>query len=478
MGAKVAVLGGGGFRTPLVYAALLRAGLSGVGEFAMYDVDRDRLRLMRAVVTGLARECGEGIPVTAGTDPHRATDGADVVFCAVRVGGLAGRVADERVALDHGLLAQETTGPGGMAKALRTVPVTDRIARLVDRRAPRAWFVNFTNPAGLITEALRDTLGDRVVGVCDSPAELCRHVATALGRDAAGLTFDYVGLNHLGWLTGVRYPAGDLLPRLIADDAAMSRLPETHLFGKEWIREQRVIPNEYLAYHYFATRITARLRDTGTRGEYLLDQQRAFYATDPRDPAAALAAWRRERGRRSATYLAEVALPGGGPAYGVPAGREAGDRTPAAPVLEPSGRSGVDADGPTDAGEEAGGYGEVAAAFAGAALQGPPAVRILNVANRTAVPFLPADAVVEVPCVVTTAGPVPLAVGAPPDHGRELMRTLKEVERLTIRAARAGSAEMAVRAFARHPLVPTTDAARSLVEAYRAAHPGLRDLLT
>lgn len=190
MGVKLALFGGGGFRVPHVYEALLRVRGRLDAEVVLHDLDDDRLRLMHAVATGLAGEYGLEPRISATTDAEAAADGADVVFCAIRVGGLEGRVIDERVALDRGMLGQETTGPGGIAKALRTIPATDRIAATVARRAPNAWFVNFTNPAGIVTESLRDTLGERVVGVCDTPSGLCGRVAAALGRDASDLHFE------------------------------------------------------------------------------------------------------------------------------------------------------------------------------------------------------------------------------------------------------------------------------------------------
>ena len=446
MSRKLAMFGGGGFRTPLIYEALLQAADLDISEFVLYDPAEDRLRLMNAVTAGLARERGGGPRVTMTTDPEAAADGADLVFCAIRVGGLEGRVIDERVALDRGALGQETTGPGGVAKALRTIPATDAIARIVARRAPDAWFVNFTNPAGVVTESLRDNLGDRVVGVCDTPSDLCDRVARALGREPGELAFDYAGLNHLGWLTGVRDGFGELLPRLLRDDDALGRLTEARLFGVDRLRALGVVPNEYLAYYYFAPRIVERMRAGVTRGQYLLDQQRAFFATAAGDPARAVSAWRAAYRERASTYLAEAEpheeVRGGG-----------------RPVDD----------------HEGGGYGGVAVRFARAVLTGVPSVSVLNVANRAAMPYLPADAVVEVPCAVTTAGPAPLSVAPLPAGARELVEAVKEVERLVIRAARTGSKELAVRALARHPLVSSVDQAHSIFEGYVAGHDPLRE---
>ncbi|MGO4430119.1 6-phospho-beta-glucosidase, partial [Streptomyces sp. MCAF7] len=139
----------------------------------------------------------------ATTDLDDALRGADFVFSAIRVGGLAGRARDERVPLAEGVLGQETVGAGGVLYGLRTLPVALKIAERIAAVAPDAWVINFTNPAGMVTEAMQRVLGDRVIGICDSPVGLCRRAARALGADPGRASYDYVGLNHLGWLRGV-----------------------------------------------------------------------------------------------------------------------------------------------------------------------------------------------------------------------------------------------------------------------------------
>ncbi|WP_262425107.1 hypothetical protein [Brachybacterium sp. Z12] len=187
---KLAILGGGGFRVPLVYEAVATAatGLQ-VDEIALHDVDPSRLRTITAVIEGLGAQLSAAGPatalprLTATTDLREAVVGADFVFSAVRVGGAGARTVDERVALDLGLLGQETIGPGGLAYALRTIPVALDIARVVAEVAPDAWVINFTNPAGIVTEAMRTVLGDRVVGICDTPIGLVRRVGRLLDVD-------------------------------------------------------------------------------------------------------------------------------------------------------------------------------------------------------------------------------------------------------------------------------------------------------
>ena len=305
---RIAVLGGGGFRVPMVYGALLaRAQRLGVEDVTLYDVEEWRLEQITPVLEGLERERGEQLAFRPTLRLDEALEGADFVFCAIRVGQLEGRVVDEQVPLDEGVVGQETTGPGGICFALRTVPVMRQLAQEVARRAPQAWFVNFTNPAGLVTEAIQDVLDGRVVGICDSPAGLFRRVAGALGRDPDELWFDYFGLNHLGWLRGVHDGERDLLPELLADDERLESFEEGRLFGAEWLRSLGMIPNEYLFFHYFSSDTVGAIRSgLESRGEILLHQQAGFYGTNGRTPDEALEAWRATRREREAGYFAEA----------------------------------------------------------------------------------------------------------------------------------------------------------------------------
>ncbi|MFG3505023.1 6-phospho-beta-glucosidase [Streptomyces sp. NPDC047821] len=435
---KLTILGGGGFRVPLVYRALLGDHAEGrVTRVTLYDVDADRLRAIGGVLAEQARGVPDAPAVRATTDLDEALRGADFVFSAIRVGGLAGRAADERVALAEGVLGQETVGAGGIAYGLRTVPVAVAVARRVAELAPDAWVINFTNPAGLVTEAMSRVLGDRVIGICDSPVGLGRRVARLLGADPDEAWFDYVGLNHLGWLRGVRVAGRDELPRLLADPEALGSFEEGRLFGADWLRSLGAIPNEYLHYYYFNREAVRAYRGAGrTRGAYLYEQQAAFYG------APSLESWYATLADREATYMA--------------ANREAagaGDRA--------------------EEDLESGGYEKVALALMRAIARNERATLILNVRNRATLSVLDADAVVEVPCFVDGNGAHPTPVTPLPYHAVGLVTAVKAAEREVMAAAESGSREAAVRAFALHPLVDSVAVARRLLDAYVKEHPGL-----
>ena len=442
---KLTIVGGGGFRVPLVYGALLDSkDRLGLEEVVLHDIDATRLERIGAVLEGLAAERGKQLPFRFTTDLVDAVEGADFVFCAIRVGQLEGRVVDEDVPLGLGVLGQETTGPGGICFALRTIPVMVRLAETMAKHAPNAWLINFTNPAGMVTEACQRVLGDKVVGICDSPSGMCRRVAAIMGRDPKALWFDYFGLNHLGWLKGVRDGTGaPLLEELLADDSRLERFEEGRLFGGEWLRTIGMLPNEYLYYFYYAADTVNAIRGGGSRGAFLLQQQREFYARNGANPEAALADWRATRHDRERTYMAEA-------------------------------RAAAGQEGEHDI-EENSGYESEAMAVVDAIVNNTREVLILNTANRSALPFLDERAVVEVPCIVGRAGPVPVAVGEVPAHAASLISTMKDVERTTIEAALSGSEQLAIKALALHPLVPSVNTAREIFDGYRRRLPELQE---
>nr|WP_202551429.1 6-phospho-beta-glucosidase [Streptomyces sp. SID8352] len=437
------ILGGGGFRVPLVYGALLGdRGEGRVTRVVLYDGDPARLSAITRVLAEQAAGFPDAPGVTATTDLDEALRGADFVFSAIRVGGLEGRAEDERVAFAEGVLGQETVGAGGIAYGLRTVPVADAFARRVALLAPDAWVINFTNPAGLVTEAMSRHLGDRVIGICDSPVGLGRRIARVLGADPERAWIDYVGLNHLGWVRGLRVDGRDELPRLLADPDLLGSFEEGRLFGAEWLRSLGAIPNEYLHYYYFNREAVRAHRETDpTRGAFLRDQQARFYDGVRSPGTPALAAWDSTRAEREATYMAENRETAG-----------AGEREPE---------------------DLSGGYEKVALALMRAIARDERATLILNVRNGATLSALDAEAVIEVPCAVGASGAHPVSVDPLPGHATGLVCAVKAVEREILTAARTGSRAAAVKAFALHPLVDSVTVARRLLDGYLAVHPGL-----
>jgi 6-phospho-beta-glucosidase len=448
----VTILGGGGFRVPLIARQLAASGLP-VSRLVLYDTDPGRLAVIAAVLGG--DPATSGLPVTAAASLDDALRGADVIFAALRPGGLEGRVRDERAALALGVLGQETVGAGGLASAARTVPVVDAVARRVSKLAPEAWVISMTNPAGLVTEVMAATLGPRVIGVCDSPVGLVRRACAAAGIDPGPslgtvtdrVDADYLGINHLGWLRGLRLTGADegagpdLLPGLLDEPGGLAATEEGRLFGPDVLRSLGAIPNEYLYWYYAADEALRDVLAAGrTRGEHVRERQLGFYAaaaaaasaaSGPRDAARL---WQVANEERNRSYFAELRT-----------GERAGDRD--------------------EADVAAGGYESVALALASALTGGPPARLILNVRNGATVAALPPDMVLEVPCRVGPGGPVPLPVSPPSAHQLGLMSAVRGSERDIAAAALTGSPRLALRAFTTHPLVGSLEAARALAAA-------------
>ncbi|HET7029118.1 MAG TPA: hypothetical protein VFI34_01300 [Candidatus Limnocylindrales bacterium] len=442
---KLTLIGAGGFRTPVIYQAIAAGEVTTqYDEVAFYDIDQGRLDRISCVLDGISHELGATAPVKMTTDLEAAVDGADIVYCAVRAGGMAGRILDETAALAQGVIGQETTGPGGITFALRTVPIVTEIAQVVARRAPNATFVNFTNPVGLVTEAIRRILGDRVIGICDAPLDLCKRVAGALDRPAEDLWFDYFGINHLGWLRGVLDGGRDVLPGLLADRERLETFEEGRLFGADWLGSVGMIPNEYLYYYYYNAEALESMQAGRVRSAFLAKQQAAFYAGHG-TPAEALRDWRRTHAERESHYMEEAWTGREDEMESIVAARGAGD------------------------------YGRLALNLVDGLHGDGYKVMILDVPNRSSLPFLDEEAIVEVPCVISRGGVVPAAIGTVPLDAQGLIVAVRAAERTAIEAALSGSRAMAIKALALHPLVPSVEVAGRILDGYLAGQPVLAE---
>jgi 6-phospho-beta-glucosidase len=448
---KLALIGGGGVRAPLfVASALRRAERVGLEELCLMDVDGEKLHIFGTLCQEVARRAESDVRVTMTTDPRAALDGARHVVTTIRVGGEQGRVLDERIALRHGVLGQETTGPGGFAMALRSIPAVLRYAELLEEISPGAWLYSFTNPAGLVTQALRDAGFTRTIGICDGANVGHEAVAEWLHLDPQALRAEVFGLNHLSWTRRVLHGDEDVLAPLLRDPAFLSSTM-MKLFDRELVDMIGMWINEYLYYYYYAERAVASISaDEKTRGEEivelnqkLLDQLRAIDVR--RDPAAGLRAFYTYQNRRSATYMHYA--------------------QPDAPSMAEA-----DQTADTEHISDGEGYAGVALGIIEAMETGVPLYTGLNVANDGAISCMRPDDVVEVSCVVDRAGVRPLPIGAVPEPQARLMQQVKLYERLTVEAIRTRSRSTAVAALMAHPLVLSYSRARPLVDEYLAAH--------
>jgi len=444
---KIAMIGGGGVRTPLlIYGLAQSCAKLDIAELALFDIDLERTGILAGIGREIVRRMGASLRVTTCARLEEACEGAAFVVNSIRVGGIAARARDERIAIEHGLAGQETTGPGGAAMALRTIPVTLAHARVVERVAPDAWFINFTNPAGVITQALCGHTGLRAVGICDTPAELFHQIATALGEPLQDVELDYAGLNHLGWVRAVSVRGADVTARLLDDETALQRLYPARLFDPALIRTLRLIPTEYLFFYYSQRRAHGnQLRAGASRGAEIEKMNAGLFdRLRQQGPQEALATYRDYLVRRNASYL----------------------------KLEAEGGSAFAAvENAPDPFETATGYHRMALDVMAALLSDEPKTVVVNVPSRGAIGDLNADDVVEVPCRIDRGGAVPRATGRLPESVRGLVQSVKAYERTIIRAALEKSTRLAALALLENPIVGDWELAASLVEALIRSDP-------
>ncbi|MGE3491094.1 MAG: 6-phospho-beta-glucosidase [Vicinamibacterales bacterium] len=429
---KIAIIGGAGVRVPLLTGGLARSDLR-VSQIDLYDIDRERLH----VIAGLAQQMAPGIRVTSAGTAEAAIEGAEFVIASIRVGGAAQRARDEAACIALDAVGQETVGPAGFAMAVRTIPAMVEYGRLVSRLAPRAWLINFSNPVSLITQAVHQETDARLIGICDTPMEMFEDAAHALGLPATVCSYDYFGLNHLGWLRDVLFEGKGELHRIWDSDERLAAAYRSPLFEPERLRQMRLLPTEYLYYYYRPEVALAHMKQAGSsRGEAVATLTDAFFADfqapGPK-PQAGLTRYQRYLTERDSSYMQ----------------LETGATTPR---IKPDWA-------------ELSGYDRIALMTMRAIVHNQGAVIPLDVANRGTLPFLDAEDIVEVPCRVDKDGPHPQAVAPIPDHPRELIERVKAYERATVKAALTGNRDELIDALALNPLVSSREQSARLVEA-------------
>ncbi len=448
MTTKVCLIGGGGVRTPLLIHGLAEAASTlHIHELALYDIDAARVELMAKLGREVVRQQQADFIITTHDQLEDAVAGASFILHSIRVGGIVARARDERLAIENGIAGQETTGLAGFAKALRTIPVVLEQARLIERHAPNAWFISFTNPAGLMAQAIQQHTNLRSIGICDTPSEMFYRLANALQEPLADVRCDYFGLNHLGWIKRVLVRGQDVTQRVLNDDAVLRSVYHADLFDPAMIRALGLIPSEYLFFYYGQQRALANQRAAGaSRGEEIVKLNADLFASllhelNADRPAEARQIYHNYLQRRSGSYM-KLEAEGGSALHEGVAQEE-------------------------DPFEAATGYHRIALDVMLALTSEEPTRIVLNVKNNGAIADLADDDVVEVPCLIDRHGPQALAVGELPASVRGLVQAVKEYERLTIRAAVEQSETLAKQALLSYPLVGEWELASQLIGALK-----------
>jgi len=394
---RLAVVGGGSTYTPeLVDGIAGRRSTLDVDEIVLIDPDAYRVEAVGGFSRRLLEHAGHPARVRTTASLEDGVDGAAAVLIQLRVGGQRARRSDETFPHVCGCIGQETTGAGGLAKALRTVPVVLDIAERVRKVAgDDTWIVNFTNPVGIVTRALRNE-GHRAVGLCNVAINLQRTFAGLLGAGTADVRLVHTGLNHLSWARGALVDGVDRLPELL--DRHAEFLAEQVGAPAEWMRRMHAVPSYYLKYYYGHDEQLARQRTERPRAEVVSDVEEELLKIylDP----------------DQVTKPAQLEKRGG--AY----------------------------------------YSEAAVQLVHALTAGGPAEEhVVNVRNDGTLPFLPDDAVIEAPCAVDGTGPVPIAQDPVPPRFAGLIAATTAYEHLALDAALRGGRDRVADALLAHPLV-------------------------
>jgi 6-phospho-beta-glucosidase len=419
---KLTYIGGGSTRAPGTMASLVVRGARFAGsEVVLVDLDRDRLGVVQQITQRLASVGGVDIRVTTTTDRAAGLRDADVVLTSFRSGGFEARYLDECIPLKHGVIGQETQGPGGFFMALRSIEVMRGIVADIERVAPRAFLVNYTNPVNIVSEAVTHHSAIPTISLCDGPLHFAPAAVRNAGLDPARLDHVLVGLNHTGWTVRQLYDGKDVLPliREAAERRLMKPSPDRHADRMLALAAAMgALPSSYLYYYYFR--------------EEALEEARSAPTTRAQDIMAQVDDYWRH-------YREQAASP--------------------SPTLDPA--------------RSRGGILELELAIdvIDAIVNDTGETWPVNVPNRGGVmPGFPEDLVVEVPARVGRTGAAPIAQPPLPRQVRGLIEALGEYQALTAEAAWSGTRRDAIAALAGHPLVLSLPTAEAIYDEMAPAH--------
>jgi len=409
---KIAVIGGGSTYTPeLVEGLLERAKALQLKQLVLQDPDGSRLATVAGFCRRMAEAAGSPFEIVDTADRTEALTGAGCVILQLRVGGQQARHRDIQLGLKYGLIGQETTGVGGFAKALRTLPVVLETCSDMVQICPDAWLINFTNPSGLITEGIQQATGLPAIGLCNIPYNFCAESARLLEVPPAEVELDYIGLNHLSWVRRVLLAGQDRLPDLLGRASKLhdGQRPEELDYPLEFLEALGAIPCSYLRYYYHTGKMLERLRSKDRdRAEEVMEIEQKLleiYADE------------------SVTTKPDTLNQRGGADYS---------------------RAAVD--------------------LIDSLVNNKREIHVVNIRNNNAVTGLTTEAVVEIPCLINAYGAHPLDVGDVEIQFLSLMQQVKAYEQLTIKAVLENSRKAALQALIIHPLGPSADHTPALLD--------------
>jgi 6-phospho-beta-glucosidase len=404
---KLTIIGGGSSYTPeFIEGFITHENEIHVGEIALFDIDEERLNIVGGMVQRQVHHAELDTRITLTLSRPKAVEGARFVVSQMRVGQMPARIRDEKIPLKYDVIGQETTGPGGTLKAWRTIPVTLDTARDIEKYAPGAWYLNFTNPSGIITETILKHTNLKVVGLCNNPINMQRLIAQTLGVNDEQVFLEWIGLNHVNWVRRIYAEGQDVTGRIFD---IYETLEEVLHFPAELVRTLGVLPTFYLQYYYdHPGKLAEAKAAPRSRGEVVQEIEHELFEKY-KDP-------------KQVVKPPELSQRGG--------------------AL----------------------YSEAAIRLILSLLFDRRDVQIVVTRNVGAISDLPEDAAVEVPCVIGAHGVTPLNMGPLPETIRALCQQAKAWESWTVEAGVTGSRQAALMAMMVNPLVPSFNVARSLVD--------------
>ncbi|WP_330984670.1 MULTISPECIES: glycoside hydrolase [Enterobacterales] len=448
---KLTVLGGGGVRSAFLAKSLAyNAHRIGLKEVVFLDSSAENLAVFGEIARYVFNTIRPDIHFSLTTDPVEALKGAGFVITTLRVGGDESRIHDERVALEHNTLGQETTGAGGFAMAMRSIPAILNYCRLIEEHAaPDAILFNFTNPSGLVTEAIiKSGFKRRVYGICDAPSELIRELPSILGCDERDLQVECYGLNHFSWFTNFTVRGEDVTEKLINSPALYSHTCMQY-FEPELVKQcDNQLLNEYLYYYYYREEALKAIQNAQeTRGEQIArinrDMRKELATIDVKaNPAAAFDIWMKHYLKRENSYMQSESQQ-----------EKFNTREPLTLqqfIEEP----------------DTGGYAGVALDILEAVNSDTTKRIVVSLSNNGTLDFLQPDDVIEISCDLSKSGLKPVTPRHVPVAQKNMISCVKEYERLAVAAILNKDRALAVRALMAHPLVASWSLANKLVDAY------------
>lgn len=441
---KIAVIGGGGVRSVFLAKSIAaRSEELKINELVFMDNDEKKLRIYGTMAKKTSNLICPSLDFKITTNAVEAVENADYVITTIRVGGDDMRVKDERAALNMGVLGQETTGAAGLSFAMRSISSLADYCELIKKHAKKGCKVfNFTNPAGVVSQTLRDMGYDFTYGICDAPSGMLRSFEKLYGAEEGSAKGEIYGLNHLSYFTSIKINGKEMIDEIIDNDEAYEKT-DLRYFEKDLLKSRKSVLNEYLYYFYYREKALANILNADkTRGEQIAEINRHMTAELEKvdienDFETALGIFEHWYGERENNYMAS--------------------------------ETGIKRKEPWKFdifGKDDGGYAGVALKFIEIAISGKTDSMILCVPNNGAIEGLLDSDVVEITCDIDKNGAVPHRFGKVDEQNLELIRRVKNYERLASEAIRTKSREKAIEALTLHPLVNSYSIAKELTDKY------------